>query len=74
MKSRKAARAPATKAGAARVPVLEIDEEHEHGARAKPISLHPLDFATAMKGLLAVKWPAEKDRKPRKGRRASRPS
>ena len=38
-------------------------DEHEHGHRAKPISLYPLDFETAIKGLLAVKWPPTKKRK-----------
>lgn len=66
MKSSKAARAPAAKAGAARVPILEVDEEHEHGARAQPISLYPLDFATAVKGLLAVKWPVKHKKKKRR--------
>ena len=30
---------------------------------AKPISLYPLDFGTAIKGLLAVPWPAKKKRR-----------
>jgi hypothetical protein len=46
----------------------ELDLEKEHGHRAKPISLYPLDFATALKGLLAVKWPPKPKKKKRRGR------
>lgn len=40
-------------------------DEHEHGGAAKPISLHPLDFDTAIGGLMRVKVP------PMPGRRDS---
>jgi len=44
--------------GAAACDDLEcFDETHTHGHRAKPVSLHPHDFRTALKGLLAVPWP-----------------
>ncbi len=42
----------------------QIDLEKTHGNRAKPISLHPLDFQTAIRGLLRKKWPPEKTKKP----------
>ncbi len=48
------------------VPRGEVDLE-KHGHRAKPISLYPLDFETAIKGLLAVPWPPKKKKRaPRK--------
>ena len=63
--TRRTVRAPA--ATEAPVSKGELELEKEHGHRAKPISLHPLDFQTAMKGLLAVKWPLQtKGRKHRR--------
>lgn len=44
--------------------------EHKHGHRAKPISFWPLDFETALEGLLAVKWPMKAKKK--KGRTSHR--
>jgi hypothetical protein len=64
--TRRTVRAPDT---AETVPKGELELEKEHGHRAKPISLHPLDFGTAIKGLLAVPWPP-KD-KPKKRQRRS---
>ena len=42
---------------------LERAEAHEHGHQAKPISLYPLDFETAIRGLLAVPWPPKMKKK-----------
>ena len=61
--ARRTVRAPDATATA--VPEGELDLEKEHGHRAKPISLHPLGFQTALKGLLAVPWPTKKKRKRR---------
>ena len=61
--ARRTVRAPAA---AETVPKGGLDLEKEHGHRAKPISLHPLDFGTAIKGLLAVPWPVKKKRRQRK--------
>jgi hypothetical protein len=48
-------------------PSVQEELERKHGHRAKPISLYPLDFETALEGLLAVKWPpAPKQRKKRR--------
>ncbi len=58
--TRRTVRAPAATASAVPEDRGELDLEKEHGHRAKPISLHPLDFRTAIKGLLAVKWPPKK--------------
>ncbi len=55
------------------VPERKLDLEKEHGHRAKPISLYPLDFATAIKGLLAVLWPPKQKRK-KKRRKNNGPS
>lgn len=45
-----------------------LRDEHEHGHQAKPISFHPLDFETALEGLLAVRWPPKrKEPKKRRG-------
>ncbi len=38
-------------------------EAYTHGHRAKPISFWPLDFETALEGLLAVKWPLKRKKK-----------
>lgn len=65
--ARRTVRAPAATETA--VPEGELDLGKEHGHAAKPILLHPLDFATAMKGLLAVPWPQKK--KGKKRRRSS---
>ena len=54
--TRRTVRAPTEPAVSER----ELDLEKTHGHRAKPISLYPLDFQTALKGLLAVKWPPKK--------------
>jgi hypothetical protein len=65
--TRRTVRAPAATASAAPEDRGELDLEKEHGHRAKPISLYPLDFATAIKGLLVVPWPRkEKQKKKRK--------
>jgi len=45
-----------------------LRDEHTHGHQAKPISFWPLDFETALEGLLAVPWPPEaKNKKKRRG-------
>jgi hypothetical protein len=63
--TRRTVRAPAATASA--VPEGELDLKKEHGHRAKPISLYPLDFRTALRGLLAVKWPPKPKKKKKRG-------
>jgi hypothetical protein len=49
---------------------LQDAEQHVHGHRARPVSLYPLDFATALDALLAVPWPPTAKRKKKKGRKS----
>ena len=43
-------------------PRPDIDA-HEHGGAAKPVSLWPLDFDTAIGGLVGVRVPSESKRR-----------
>jgi len=66
-KARRSTRRAVRAARATDVPVRpEWPPEEEHGGAAKPISLYPLDFPTAIRGLLAVKWPLKKKRSKRR--------
>ena len=58
--TRRTVRAPHDPTGPPISEATEKAEEHEHGHRAKPVSIWPLDFETAMRGLVAVKWPTKR--------------